>query len=124
MAYSQTIEVVVGDTRPLLVVTIKDKNAAASGYTLDPDNSDTWAPITLTGATVKLFIRKVGETALQDTLTGVLTDASNGEVTFEFAADTWEAAGTYDGEVQITFSDGGIQTLQKFLKFKVRDELG
>jgi hypothetical protein len=124
MAYSQTIETVVGDTRPALVVTIKDSNTAASGYTLDESDSDTWDPIDITGATVKLFIRKVGETTLQDTLTGVLTDPSNGVVVFTFAADTWEEAGVYDGEVQITYSDGGIQTLQKFIKFKVRDELG
>jgi len=124
VTYSETIEVVVGDTRPVLVVTIKDKNTAASGQTLDPDNSDTWAPITITGATIKLFIWKVGETTLQDTLTGTVTDGANGVVAFTFEADTWTESGTFDGEIQITYSDSGIQTLQKFLKFKVRDELG
>ena len=52
MAYSDTLELVQGDTLPRVVVTLKDASEAASGATLDPNNSDTWAPIDLNGATV------------------------------------------------------------------------
>ena len=52
MAYSNTLNYVVGDTLPELTVTLKDKNAAASGQTLDVDNDATWAPIYESGGTV------------------------------------------------------------------------
>jgi hypothetical protein len=32
------------------------------------------------------------------------------------------AAGDYEGEIQITFSDGQIQTVYDLLKFKVRSD--
>ena len=60
MAYSDTIKFVVGDTLPSLEFTLKDSNTAASGQTLDTENSSTWAPIDLAGGSVKLRIREVG----------------------------------------------------------------
>ena len=67
MAYSETLNLVVGDTLPALNLTLKDKNSAASGSVLDPDNSATWAPIDITGATVRLRLRELGTTAITDT---------------------------------------------------------
>ena len=64
MAYSDTIKLVVGDTLPELSFTLKDSNTAASGKTLDEEDSTTWAPIDLSGATVKLRIREVGKTTV------------------------------------------------------------
>ena len=49
MAYASTIKLVVGDTLPELNFTLKDSNTAASGKTLDPEDSTTWAPIDVTG---------------------------------------------------------------------------
>ena len=56
MAYSDTLNLVVGDTFPELTLRLKDKNTAASGAVLDEDNSDTWAPIDISGATVRLLV--------------------------------------------------------------------
>ena len=122
MAYNPTIPIVVGDTRPELVVTVRNSNSAASGQVLNPDDDATWAVVNITSATVKLYIRKVGETTLQDTITGVVADGSNGIVAFTFGSDTWTEAGVFDGEVEVTFSDGGVQTMHDGIKFKVRDE--
>ena len=47
MAYSDTIKLVVGDTLPELNFTLKDSNTAASGKTLDPEDSTTWGPVCL-----------------------------------------------------------------------------
>ena len=58
MAYSDTIKLVVGDTLPELTFNLKDSNSAASGQTLDIEDSTTWAPIDLTNGTVKLRIRE------------------------------------------------------------------
>ena len=54
MAYSSTIKLVVGDTLPVLNFTLKDSNTAASGSTLDAEDSTTWAAINLTGGTVSV----------------------------------------------------------------------
>ena len=63
MAYVSTINLVTNDTLPDLQVTIRDANTAAAGYTLDSNNSDTWAPIDLTNASARLVIREIGGTA-------------------------------------------------------------
>lgn len=122
MAYSETIKLVVGDTLPELVVTLKDSNTAASGKTLDVEDSSTWAPINLTSGSVKLIIRKVGETNLTATITMTLTDVSNGVATCVFPSGTWTAAGTYEGEVEFTNSSSKVQTVQDLVKFVVRDD--
>ena len=120
MAYSQTLNLVTGDTLPALTLTLRDSNTAASGATLDPNNSNTWAPINITSASVSVFVRLVGSTTIADTLTGSVIDGANGRVLVTFDAGTFTTAGTYEGEIQITFSGGGVQTVDELLKFKVR----
>jgi len=122
MAYSQTLNMVVGDTLPELTVTLKDKNTAASGQTLDSDNSDTWAPINLTGSTIRLRIREVGGSTITDTRTMSITDATNGKAATIFTTSSFPSAGTYEGEIEMTTSGGGIQTIYDLVKFKVRDD--
>ena len=122
MAYSDTIKLVVGDTLPELTFTLTDSNTAASGATLDVEDETTWAPINLTGATVKLRIREVGSTTVLSTITATITSASNGTCTLTFPTGTWTTAGTFEGEIEHTTSGSGIQTVQDFIKFKVRDD--
>jgi len=122
MAYSDTIKFVVGDTLPALEFTLKDSNTAATGQTLDTENSNTWAPIDLAGGSVKLRIREVGQTTLTQTITGTIADASNGKVTCSIPSGTWTTAGTFEGEIEYTTSGGGIHTVQDLIKFKVRDD--
>lgn len=120
MAYSDTIQLVVGDTLPLLTITLRDANQAVAGSVLDPQNAATWAPINLVGATVKLKIRELGSATVKTVLTCSISNASGGEVTTGFPTGTLDTAGTFEGEIEITFLDGGIQTLVDLLKLKVR----
>ena len=122
MAYSSTIKLVVGDTLPVLNFTLKDSNTAASGATLDAEDSDTWAPINLTGGTVKLRIREVGSTTVSSTITCALVSPSNGTCTCTFPSGTWTAAGTFEGEIEYTTSASAVQTVQDFIKFVVRND--
>jgi hypothetical protein len=125
VSYSETINLVVGDTLPALTLTIRDRNTAASGMTLKPSDPTTWAPVNVTGATVRLFIRKAGETgAPSATLTCTVTNGAGGIVVTDFPSGTLDEAGIFDAEVQITFSGGGIQTLVDLIKLKVRDQIG
>lgn len=122
MAYSETLNLVVGDTLPALNLTLKDRNTAASGSVLDPENSATWAAINITGATVRLRIRELGNSAIVDTRVFSVTDGAAGECVANFSTTTFAAAGTYEGEVEITHGNGGIQTVYDLVKFKVRDD--
>ena len=122
MAYSQTINLVTGDTLPELTFTLRDSNTAASGQTLDPNNSATWAPIDVTGGSVRLRLRELGSTTVKSTLTCAITDGSAGKVATDFPTGTLDTAGTFEGEIEITFASGGIQTVYDLIKFKVRSD--
>lgn len=124
MAYSDTIKLVVGDTLPELTFTLKDSNTAASGKTLDPEDSTTWGPVDLSNSTVKLRIREVGKTTVLSTITATITDATNGVCGLTFPSGTWTTAGTFEGEIEqtITGAGAGVQTVQDFIKFKVRND--
>jgi len=122
MAYSQTLQLVTGDTLPELTFTLKDSNTAASGLTLDQNNSATWAPINVTGATVKLRLRALGSTTVKSTLTCSITNGSAGKVATDFPAGTLDTAGTFEGELELTFPNGGKQTVHDLIKFKVRSD--
>ena len=122
MAYTETLNLVTGDTLPELTFTLKNSHAAASGKVLDPEDSSTWAAINVTGASVRLRIREVGTTTVKSTLTCTLTNPSGGEVSTNFPTGTLDTAGTFEGEIEITFSNGGIQTVYDLIKLKVRSD--
>lgn len=123
MAYSDTINLVVGDTLPEVTVTLRDSNKAASGQTLDPNDSTTWDPINLTNATVRMRIRKVGSATVSSTLTmTVQSPATGGKAFTNFPSGTLDEAGLFEAEVEITYSSGGKQTVNDLLKLKVRDD--
>ena len=122
MAYSDTLNLVAGDTLPELTFTLKDSNTAATGKSLDANNSDTWAPIDVTGASVKLRLRALGSTSVKATLTCTVTNGVAGQVVTDFPVGTLDTAGTYEGEVETTFASGGVQTVYDLIKLKVRSD--
>jgi len=122
MAYSDTINLVAGDTLPELTITLRDSNKAAIGSVLDENDNTTWRPINLSGATVRLRIRALGETTVKSTLTCTITEATDGKVVTNFPTGTLDTAGIFEGEVEITTASGGIQTVNDLIKFKVRDD--
>tara|TARA_B100000676_G_scaffold68781_1_gene68808 strand:- start:76 stop:450 length:375 start_codon:yes stop_codon:yes gene_type:complete len=122
MAYSETIKLVTGDTEPMLTITLRDANTAAPGQTLDENDSNTWAPIDLTGATVRLRMRAIGSTTVKSVLTMAISNALNGVVTTNFPTGTLDTSGTFEGEIEITYPTGGIQTLQDLIKFQIRKD--
>ena len=108
---SDKIKLVQNDTRPALVCNITDDT--------------TGAVISLVGASALLKFRPSGSTTLQATLTGSITNGPAGQVTFYPASVPTMLSGSpgaYEGEIQITFSDGQIQTVYDVLKFQMRAE--
>lgn len=122
MAYSQTLKLVTGDTLPELNFTLKDSQTAAPGKTLDENDSSTWAPIDITGGTVRLRLREVGSTSVKSTLTCTISNGAQGQVFTNFPSGTLDTAGTFEGELEVTFTGGGIQTVHDLIKFKVRSD--
>lgn len=108
---AEKIKLVQGDTRPALVCTLTDETTGAA--------------INLSGATVRLKFRAAGETQLAATVTGSVTHPHQGQVVF-YPASAPEMlageAGDYEGEIEITFADGQVQTVYDILKFKVRED--
>ena len=108
---SEKIRLVRNDTRPAIVCTITDDTTGAA--------------INITGATVLLKFRAAGAETLTATVTGAVTDGSGGVVAFYPATAPEMLAGEpgdYEGEIEITFSDGQIQTVYDSLKFKIRQD--
>jgi hypothetical protein len=108
---TEKIKLVKDDTRPALVTTITDDTTGTA--------------VDLTGATVVLKVRAVGMTTLQATVAGSLTAPLAGQVTFFPAtapAMLQGDAGDYEGEIEITFADGTVQTVYDPLKFKIRED--
>ena len=122
MAYSETIKLVKGDTLPELTITLKDSNTAAAGKTLDQEDPSTFAPINITGGTVRIRIRQIGSTTILKTIVASITDASAGKVSMLFPADTFSEAGFFEAEVEYATSGGNIQTVNDLIKLSVRDD--
>ena len=123
MAYSTTLNLVVGDTFPELTFTLKDSNTAASGKTLDEEDSSTWAPISIASGTVRLRTREVGSSTVLSTITcTIVGDGTAGQCTLIWPSGTWTAAGTFEGEIEFTNSNSYIQTVNDLIKFIIRDD--
>ena len=122
MAYYETINLVARDTKPEVNLTLKDSNTAAAGLTLDPDDSSTWAPIDITNPSIKVKFRALGSSSVLDTMTCTkVAPYTDGTCYMPWNADTLDvSAGTYEGEIEITYTNGSIWTIFDRLKFKVR----
>jgi hypothetical protein len=125
---STNLRFVQGDTRPPLAVSIRTKTG-------DPvDVSDTLT-------TLVLKVRALGESVVKDTVSGtkvaglLLEDnqtldtsgayavpGAGGQVEFRWNPTTLDTAGSFEGEIEITFNDGTIQTVYDVVRFKVRPQ--
>jgi hypothetical protein len=125
---AEKIKLVAGDTRPQLVFAITDDH---TGRPIDLSNAAT---------TIALKFRQLGSTAIKDTmacgkLAGLLLE--DGTISYEapygapgvggraymnWSPTALDTEGEYEGEIEITFEDGGRQTVFETLKFKVRSQ--
>lgn len=107
------IKLVQRDTRPQLRAT------------LSYEDTDPPVPVDVTGGTPRLYFRRTGESELIDTLEGVVTDGPAGRVVFDWNPGTLDievGTGDFEGQIEVTFADGGRQTVYDLLKFKMRPE--
>ena len=114
------IKLVQGDSLPGVKFTIKDSKKAAEGQELDGRDSDTWAVVSLSGASVSATASLSGSTAVFDNIPCVAANPAQGTVILYFK-DTLVAAteGDYDIEVTVAYS-GNQQTVYDFIPVSVR----
>ena len=124
MAYYDTINLVAGDDKPELDLRLRDKNKAAEGLNLDPDDPDTWAPIDITNASVRVKFKQLGQDEVLDTLScSKVAPFDEGHAVMYWNPTTLDVdPGTYEGEIEIVYLNGQILTLFDKLKFKVRKQ--
>jgi len=125
MAYLETINLVKGDDLPALEIILRDSNAAASGQTLDIGDATTWAALDLTDVNaVKLKFRKIGMDTLADTISFTrVAPYTDGKVVMDWGSTTLDDGhGDYEGEIEITYTDGKVLTVPDLFKFIVREQ--
>ena len=83
------------DTSPTLSVVVADSSGTA---------------INITGASVLFKMRAVNSSSLKVNSSATITNASNGAVSYTFSASDTDTAGLFQGEFQVTFSGGAIET--------------
>ena len=106
----KTFKYVQGDTGPQLQVTLTDE--------------DTGTATNLTSGTVKLHFRAAGESTVLFTKTlSTGADPTLGVAVLAWSTgDLDQAAGSYQGEIEVTRSSGVIETLYDIIKFKIRED--
>jgi len=125
MAYYDSINLVKGDDLPALEIILRDSNAAASGQTLDIGDATTWAALDLTDVNaVKLKFRKIGMDTLADTISFTrVAPYTDGKVVMDWGSTTLDDGhGDYEGEIEITYTDGKVLTVPDLFKFIVREQ--
>ena len=103
-----SIKIVQNDTKPYLEFEITQDGA----------------PVDLTGATVKFYMKDstTGSVKINGSAC-TITDATKGKCRYVWISSDTNTVGTYVGEVEVTFSDGKIQTGYKQLSIIIRDDI-
>lgn len=98
------------DTRPIMSATLIDGDGSV---------------VNLDGASVAFKMRAVGGSTAKVDASATVADATNGKVTFTFSASNTDTVGEYEGEFQVTFAGGGIQTYpnNKYIEIEVVDDI-
>ena len=98
------------DTRPAITATLIDGDGSLAA---------------LTGATVVFKMRKVGETSVTVNSSATVTSVDNAEVTYTWSASDTSTVGSYEGEFEVTYSSGGVQTFPNsgYIEIEIVDDI-
>lgn len=87
----------VGDTKPIR-------------HVLERNTSGTWAAVDLTGASVRFLLATSGGTRLAAGAATIVGAATGGTVEYGWAAGGNTLAGSFQGEWEVTFPSGVIES--------------
>ncbi len=83
-------------------------------------------PVNVTGATVVFHMRLASDLTVKINGASVtISSATQGHVSYTFTAANTDTAGNYEGEFQVTFSDGSIETFPNddYIKVIITDDV-
>jgi hypothetical protein len=104
---AERIKLVQGDTRPYVRVTLKDLD----GLPIDVSTADVHFKFRAAGSTSTLFTELCTKPGL----------GADGVVVFSFPSGGLNVdPGQYEGEIEIDYGAGDVQTVYDLLKFTVR----
>ncbi len=83
------------DTGPVLSVTLTDANGSGIG---------------LAGASARFHMKAFGADSLKIDAPATITDDDDGLVRYDWVAGDTDTAGTYYGEVEVTYGDATVET--------------
>ena len=109
---AEEIRLVENDTKPAIGWVLKDR--------------ETNDVIDLTTATVKLYVRALGSTTLKIDGRELTKPNGGGDglVQYTPVSGDLDTPGQYEGDIEITFLDGTIQTVFEKQHFRIRSEVG
>jgi len=98
-----------------------DTSPALTGQLFNPDGSNP----DLDGATVKFIMRSTAGGAAKVDSSATIITASTGNVKYVWSAANTDTVGSYEGEFEVTFSGGAVQTYPNkgYIKIEVVDDL-
>ena len=98
------------DTRPAITATLIDGDGSLAS---------------LSGATVVFKMRKVGSTSATVDSSASITSTANSEVTYTWSGSDTATVGSYEGEFQVTYSSGGVQTFPNsgYIQIEIVDDI-
>lgn len=104
-----TIKLVKDDTAPDVDVQLVD---AVTGLPINVSNA---------GDVVRMYFRQEGSSTIKATITATKPNGgADGIVRFAWSAGDLDTAGEFEGEIEITFNTGKIQTIFETIEFSVR----
>ena len=121
------IQLVQNNTRPSLIVTIRDKN--------------TGLPIAINNSTVTMRFKQVGANTVKDIISGALltgyenddgtinnntpydVPGAGGRAILSWNPTTLDTPGNFQGEFEVNFSDSTLQSVYDLQNFIVRSQL-
>lgn len=107
------IKLVQGDTLPWITITLESKVG-----------DDQWVTLNVSDATVRLKFRAAGTTTVLSTIVcQYVTNGADGKVKHNFPAPTLNVEpGLYEGEIEVDFGGGDVQTVYDVQKYVVRKQ--
>jgi hypothetical protein len=109
----QTIVVVQGDTRFALELqlweSLEGEDGSEDGHPIDISSMES----------VVLHVYRKGELVDSHTMLA-MGDTRNGKTVNDFWGSTWSEKGVYKGNVEITYLDGGVKTMENTITFRVK----
>lgn len=106
-----------GDTRPTYIAALKTNFGAPGEAPID---------LSLSGTTVKFLMGAGGSSEPIVSEPATIEDAENGIVSYEWQAGDTAAVGTHRVEFEITWPDGGVETVPNvgYLEVTIVDDVG